>query len=80
MAIRRCDTFTMPGGEQQTDAVIAAVSARAWQKISAGAGAHGPREYHWARVSVPGEKPDRGGWLPAGRPRRNRCHASKVGY
>jgi SRSO17 transposase len=49
MAIRRSDTFTMPAGEQRADDLIAAVPARAWQKISAGAGAHGPREYHWAR-------------------------------
>ena len=48
MAIRRSDTFTMPAGEQRADDLIAAVPARAWQKISVGAGAHGPREYHWA--------------------------------
>jgi hypothetical protein len=42
MAIRRSDTFTMAAGEQRADALIAAVPARAWRKISAGAGAHGP--------------------------------------
>jgi SRSO17 transposase len=52
MAIRRSDTFTMPAGEQRADALIAAVPARAWQKLSADAGAHGPRECHWARVPV----------------------------
>jgi SRSO17 transposase len=60
MAVRRSDTFTMPAGEQRADDLVAAVPARAWQKISAGAGAHGPREYHWARVAVrPGWEPGR---------------------
>jgi SRSO17 transposase len=68
MAIRRSDTFTMPGGEQRADALTAALPPRSWQKISAGAGAHGPREYHWARVPVAaGRKPGRGRWLLARR-------------
>ena len=50
MAIRCSDTLTMPEGERRADELIAAVSPRSWQKISAGAGAHGPREYHWARI------------------------------
>ena len=52
MAIRRSDTLTTPAGEQRADALIAAAPARSWQRISAGAGAHGPREFHWARVPV----------------------------
>jgi hypothetical protein len=52
MAIRRSDTFTMPGGERRADDLIAAAPPRSWQRISAGAGAHGPREYHWTRVPV----------------------------
>ena len=52
MAIRRSDTVTMPEGERRADALIAAVPARAWQQISAGAGAHGPREFDWARIPV----------------------------
>ncbi len=52
LAIKRNDTLTMPPGEQRADALIAALPARAWQRLSAGAGAHGPREYHWARVPV----------------------------
>jgi SRSO17 transposase len=46
MAIRCSGTLTMPEGEQRADALIAAVPSRSWQKIPAGAGAHGPREYH----------------------------------
>ena len=52
MAIRCSDTLTTPEGERRADALIAAVPPRSWQQISAGAGAHGPREYHWARVPV----------------------------
>ena len=52
MAIRCSDTLTMPAGERRADDLIAALPARAWQRISAGAGAHGPREFDWARVPV----------------------------
>lgn len=31
---------------------IAALPARAWRRLSAGAGAHGPREYDWARIPI----------------------------
>ena len=41
---------------------------RAWQRISAGAGAHGPREFDWARIPVrTGHKRGRGYWLLARR-------------
>jgi hypothetical protein len=52
MAIRCSDTFTMPAGEQRADVLIAAVPSRAWQRICTGAGAHGPREFDWARIPV----------------------------
>src|SRR6266516_1203706 len=42
MAIRRSDTFTTSEGEQRADALTAACPARAWQRLSTGAGAHGP--------------------------------------
>ncbi len=47
MAIRCSDTLAMPEGERRADALITAVPPRAWQRISAGAGAHGPREFDW---------------------------------
>ena len=69
MAIRCSDTLTTPEGERRAGDLIAAVPARAWQKISAGAGAHGPREYHWARIPVrAGWERGRGHWLLARRP------------
>ena len=73
LAIKCNDTLTMPGGEQRADEVIAAVPARAWQRLSVGAGAHGPREYHWARVPVRAGawRPGRGHWLLARRSLRD---------
>jgi SRSO17 transposase len=78
MAIRCSDTLTTPEGEQRADALIGGVPARAWQKISAGAGAHGPREYHWARIPVrPGWRPGRGHWLLA---RRSLSDPAEIAY
>ena len=45
MAIRCSDTLTMPEGERRAGALIAAMPSPGWQRIPAGAGAHGPREY-----------------------------------
>jgi hypothetical protein len=36
-------------GSRRADTLIAALPPQAWQKISAGAGAHGPREYQQSR-------------------------------
>jgi SRSO17 transposase len=78
MAIRCSDTLTTLEGEQRADALVGAVPARAWQKISAGAGAHGPREYHWARIPVrPGWRAGRGHWLLA---RRSLSDPAEIAY
>jgi SRSO17 transposase len=78
MAIRCSDTLTMAVGERRADALIAAVPARCWQTISAGAGAHGPREHDWARLPVrPGWKRGRGHWLLA---RRSLADPAEIAY
>jgi SRSO17 transposase len=78
MAIRRCDTFTTSTGEQRADALIAGVPARSWQRLSAGAGAHGPREYHWAKIHISArQRPGRGHWLLA---RRSLADPSEIAY
>jgi SRSO17 transposase len=78
MAIRRSDTLTMLEGERRADARINTLPARSWQKISAGAGAHGPREYHWARVPVrPGWERGRGHRLLA---RRSLTDPDEISY
>ncbi len=38
--------------ELRADALAAQLPAQAWKKISAGPGAKGPREYHWARAEI----------------------------
>ncbi len=51
-------------GELRTDALAARLPAQAFKKISAGAGAKGPRVYHWARAAVrPLEDTGQGYWL-----------------
>ncbi len=50
--------------ELRADALAATLPAQAWKKISAGAGAKGPRVYHWARAATrPLEDSGRGHWL-----------------
>lgn len=39
-------------GPQRADQVAAALSRRAWNRYSAGAGAKGPRDYDWAWVGI----------------------------
>ena len=69
LAIRRSDTLTTASGEQRADALIAAAPARAWQRLSTGAGAHGLREFDWARIPArtAARRPGRGHWLLARR-------------
>jgi SRSO17 transposase len=72
MAIRCSDTFPAGGAEQRADALTAALPARSWQRLSAGAGAHGPREYYWARIPIDaGARAGRGHWLLARRSLRD---------
>jgi SRSO17 transposase len=69
VATRCNDTLiTTDGSGQQADALIAGLPARAWRRLSVGAGAHGPREYHWARIPIRiSWRPGRGHWLLARR-------------
>ena len=39
-------------GPQRVDQITAALSSRAWNRYSAGAGAKGPRDYDWAWVAI----------------------------
>ncbi|WP_192767359.1 IS701 family transposase [Plantactinospora soyae] len=69
VATRRNDDMVTTGmGRARADELIAGLPDRAWCRLSAGAGAHGPREYWWARVPVRVFwKPGRGYWLLARR-------------
>jgi SRSO17 transposase len=76
----RCndDVYTTSGRSGRADEMIAGLSARAWCRISVGAGAHGPRVYDWARAPIRiGWAPGRGHWLLA---RRSISDPSEIAY
>ena len=79
LATKRNDMLSTPGGrEQRADELIAALPPRAWRRLSAGAGAHGPREYHWARTEIrTGWRPGRGHWVLA---RRSLADPAEIAY
>ncbi|MEV0358144.1 IS701 family transposase [Nocardia sp. NPDC050697] len=79
LATRRNDTLSTTGlGQARADELVAALPGRAWQRISAGAGAHGPRDYDWARVRIrPWWAPGRGNWLLA---RRSITDPDQIAY
>jgi SRSO17 transposase len=70
----RCNDTLVPAdsslglADVRADVLIAALPARAWRRLSVGAGAHGPRNYDWARVPIRiAWRPGRGHWLLARR-------------
>lgn len=70
--------ITTDGREVRADALIAGLPTRAWRRLSAGAGAHGPREYDWARMPIRiGWRAGRGHWLLA---RRSISEPSEIAY
>jgi SRSO17 transposase len=79
VATRCNDTLiTTSAGEQRADALIAALPGQSWQRLSVGAGAHGPREYDWARSPIRiCWQPGRGHWLLA---RRSISDPSEIAY
>lgn len=79
LSTRRNDTLTCTGGrEQRAEDLIAALPVRAWRRLSVGAGAHGPREYDWARVPIRiCWRPGRGHWLLA---RRSISRPDQIAY
>jgi SRSO17 transposase len=79
LATKRNDTLiTITGGQARADDLIAALPSRAWRRISAGAGAHGPREYDWARIPIRiGWARGRGHWLLA---RRSISDPTQIAY
>ena len=79
LATRRNDMLiTIEGRQARADDLVADLPARAWRRISAGAGAHGPREYDWARIPIRiGRARGRGHWLLA---RRSISNPAEVAY
>ncbi|MFB8267417.1 IS701 family transposase [Streptomyces sp. NPDC055955] len=55
-----CDhQITTPAGKFRADALVKKTPKRAWQKLSAGAGAKGPRFYDWALADIADDRPGR---------------------
>ena len=70
--------FTPEFRQARADELIAELPARAWRRLSVGAGAHGPREYDWARVPLRILwEPGRGHWLLA---RRSITDPTEIAY
>jgi SRSO17 transposase len=69
LATKCNDTLiTSDAGERRAEELISELPARAWRRLSVGAGAHGPRDYDWARVPIRiSWAPGRGHWLLARR-------------
>lgn len=65
-------------GYGRADDIIAGLPASAWNRMSCGDGAHGPRRYDWARVPIrPWSRPGRGHWLLA---RRSISDPTEIAY
>jgi SRSO17 transposase len=87
LATKRNDTLIPAGPEfstsfgfadQRADTLIAALDPRAWRRLSVGAGAHGPRDYEWARVPIRiAWELGRGHWLLA---RRSISDPTEIAY
>jgi SRSO17 transposase len=79
LATKVNDTLVTTGGrEARADELIADLPARSWRRLSVGAGAHGPREYDWARVPIRiGWQPGRGHWVLA---RRSITDPTEIAY
>jgi SRSO17 transposase len=79
LATRCNDDMLAPAhGYGRADALIAALPAQAWQRMSCGEGAHGPRVYDWARIAIRiAWKPERGHWLLA---RRSVADPTDIAY
>ncbi|QIS23450.1 IS701 family transposase [Nocardia terpenica] len=76
----RCDQQVTTRADRgaRADELIAELPATAWQRLSVGAGAHGPREYDWARRPIEGTwARGRGHWLLA---RRSISDPSEISY
>lgn len=63
--------------EERADERARTLPAQAWRRISAGAGAKGPRLYHWARAAIRPLEPQGGYWLLV---RRSLADPSDLAY
>ncbi|MBF6303094.1 IS701 family transposase [Nocardia amamiensis] len=76
----RCDQQVTTRADRvgRVDALVGELSGSAWQRLSVGAGAHGPRQYDWARRPIEGTwSRGRGHWLLA---RRSLSNPTEIAY
>jgi SRSO17 transposase len=57
LAVACSHEVTTPAGKFRADALAGKLPKRAWQKLSAGAGAKGHRFYDWAAIDLPDPAP-----------------------
>jgi SRSO17 transposase len=65
-------------GVRRVDQLTAQLPPRSWQRLSAGAGAHGPRLYSWAWIPLPATTGNR--WILVRRNDSTREHAYYLTY
>ncbi len=76
----RCDQRVATRADRvaRVDELVTEFAAGTWQRLSVGAGAHGPREYDWARRQIDGPWiRGRGHWLLA---RRSISDPTRIAY
>lgn len=57
LAVARTHEVTTHAGKSRAEALAKKLPKRAWQKLSAGAGAKGQRFYDWAHIDLPSTAP-----------------------
>ncbi|WP_429429129.1 IS701 family transposase [Nocardia sp. GAS34] len=76
----RCDQQVTTRADRvaRADVLVGEFAAASWQRLSVGAGAHGPREFDWARRQIEGTwSKGRGHWLLA---RRSISDPTEIAY
>ena len=69
LAVAKSHRVTLPIGVLRADQAAARLHRRCWNRLSAGKGAKGDRDYDWAwvRITPPAEEPGGHHWLPVRR-------------
>jgi SRSO17 transposase len=80
LAVPKSQQVKSPAGSWRIDHVLTGAPAEAWQRISCGNGAKGPRVYDWAAAKLPtidGSDPTHDRWVLA---RRSLARPEEIAY
>ncbi|SEG85532.1 transposase, IS4 family [Actinacidiphila yanglinensis] len=80
LAVPKSQQVTSPAGSWRIDHVLTGAPAEAWERISCGQGAKGPRVYDWAAAKLPtvdGSDPTYNRWVLA---RRSLARPQEIAY